>query len=97
MSIEITTLIIFGAFFALMLIGFPVAFCLCCVSIIGYLVFAGSNTLFLTVPVIFRAMTSDIYVALPLFIFMASVFQVSGIGEGMYAAMYKWFGGLRGG
>ena len=97
MGIEITTIVIFGAFFVLLLIGMPVAFCLFSIAILGYLLFAGPHTLFLTVPVIFRSVTLDIYVALPLFIFMASVFQVSGIGERMYTAMYKWFGGLRGG
>ena len=93
----ITALIIGVSFLVLMLTGFPVAFAMLSISILGYLVFVGPQALYTIFPVAFNTLTSDIFIAVPLFVFMASVFQVSGIGERMYDSMYKWMAGLKGG
>jgi len=45
----------------------------------------------------FTTMTKDIYVALPTFIFMAAVLEISGLGNALFEMMYKWMAGLRGG
>jgi tripartite ATP-independent transporter DctM subunit len=80
-----------------MLTGFPVAFSMLSIAVVGYIVFVSPQALYTISPVVFRNLTTDIYIAIPLFIFMAAVFQVSGVGDRMYGAMYKWMAGLRGG
>jgi len=93
-----TIALLIGIFFLLLMAtGFPVAFCMLAIAVGGYIVFIGPQALDALVPVFFKSITTDIFIAVPLFIFMASVFQVSGIGERMYDAMYKWMAGLRGG
>ncbi|MBI5967454.1 MAG: TRAP transporter large permease subunit [Deltaproteobacteria bacterium] len=97
MTIGMITLTIWSALLALLLTGFPVAFCMLSVAVVGYIFFISPQALYTIFPVVFRNLTTDIYVAIPLFIFMAAVFQVSGIGDRMYGTMYKWMAGLRGG
>jgi len=97
MTIGMITLTIWSALLALLLTGFPVAFSMLSVAVVGYIVFISPQALYTIFPVVFRNLTTDIYVAIPLFIFMAAVFQVSGIGDRMYGTMYKWMAGLRGG
>lgn len=97
MSVGIISLAIGLGLFALMATGLPVAFCMLSVALVGYLVFVGPDALYTVAPVTFRTITTDIYVAIPLFIFMASMLQVSGIAERLYDTMYKWFAGLKGG
>ena len=97
MSIGMVTLVIWGSLLALLATGLPVAFCMLSVAVVGYIVFVGPEALYTISPVIFRNLTQDIYIAIPLFIFMAAVFQVSGVGDRMYDTMHKWMAGLRGG
>ena len=92
-----TTLIIWGALLVLMLTGFPVAFCMLRYCCSGYIVLVSPQALYTVSPIVFRNLTTDIYIAIPLFIFMAAVFQVSGVGDRMYGTMYKWMAGLKGG
>lgn len=98
-SLDVSTisLLIGISFLVLMASGFPIAFAMLTVATVGYLVFVGPQALDALFPILFSTVTTDIFIAIPLFIFMASVFQVSGIGERMYEAMYKWMAGLRGG
>ena len=77
--------------------GFPVAFTLLSIGILGYLIFLGPQALYAIAPIMFSSVTTDVYIAIPMFIFMAAVFESSGIGDRMYDAMYKWMAGLRGG
>jgi len=97
LDIGTITLLIAITFLVLMATGFPIAFCMLTVGVGGYLFFVGPQALDALFSVVFNIITTDIFIAVPLFIFMASVFQVSGIGEQMYEAMYKWMAGLRGG
>ncbi len=97
MTIGVITIIIWSALLVLMLTGFPVAFSMLSVAVVGYIVFVGPQALYTISPIVFRNLTTDIYIAIPLFIFMAAVFQVSGVGDRMYETMYKWMAGLRGG
>ena len=77
--------------------GFPFAFTLLSIGILGYLIFLGPQALYAIAPIMFSSVTTDVYIAIPMFIFMAAVFESSGIGDRMYDAMYKWMAGLRGG
>jgi TRAP-type mannitol/chloroaromatic compound transport system permease large subunit len=72
------------------------AFAMLAIAVVGYLVFVGPDALNALYPFFFSMMTMDIFVAVPLFVFMAAMFQVSGLGGKMYD-MYKWMAGLKGG
>jgi len=97
MTIGLTTFIIWSSLLVLMLTGFPVAFSMLSIAVVGYIVFVSPQALYTISPIVFRNLTTDIYIAIPLFIFMAAVFQVSGVGDRMYGTMYKWMAGLKGG
>jgi len=97
MTVALTTLLIWSALLVLMMTGFPVAFSMLGIAVVGYIVFVSPQALYTISPLVFRNLTTDIYIAIPLFIFMAAVFQVSGVGDRMYETMYKWMAGLRGG
>jgi TRAP-type mannitol/chloroaromatic compound transport system permease large subunit len=97
MTIGSITIIIWSFLFLLMMTGFPVAFSMLSIAVVGYIVFVGPQALYTIFPIVFRNLTTDIYIAIPLFIFIAAVFQVSGVGDRLYETMYKWMAGLRGG
>ena len=97
MSIEIVTLIIWGSLLVLMFTGFSIAFSLLAVSVMGYIVFVGPSALPNLYSVTYRSITLDIFIAVPLFLFMAVILQVSGVGERLYDTMHKWMGGISGG
>jgi tripartite ATP-independent transporter DctM subunit len=97
MSVGIITLLIWFALLLLLVTGFPVAFSMIGVAVVGLLVFIGPHALFTIFPTIFGSLTKDVFVAIPLFIFMAALLEVSGIGSRMYEMMYKWMAGLKGG
>lgn len=97
MSTGLITLVLLLALVGLLLTGLPVAFCLIGLSVAGYLVFVGPSALFTIIPNTFANITNEIFVAIPLFIFMATILQFSGLATALYDMMYKWFAGLRGG
>ena len=97
MSHGIIGIIIGLSFLGLLATGFSIAFAMLTIATVGYLVFVGPEALHAIFPLAFNIITTDIFIAVPLFIFMANVFEVSGIGGRMYDAMYKWMAGLRGG
>lgn len=67
------------------------------VSVIGYIVVVGPHALPALYSVVYRTITLDIFIAVPLFLFMAVILQVSGVGENLYETMHKWMAGVRGG
>ena len=80
-----------------MLSGLPLVFCLLGLSMIFMAIFVGPAQLQLAYTGIFKTVTKEIFIAIPLFVFMAAVLQNSGLGSALYDTMYKWFGGFRGG
>jgi len=97
MSIEIITLLMFGSLLLLIALGLPISFVLGGVALVfGYLLW-GPASLNLVVTRTLELMRTVTLVAVPLFIFMASVLERSGIAEDLYDAMYRWAGPVRGG
>ena len=99
---ELLPLLMFLLTFAVLLSGFPVAFCLAGTA----LIFAGIGLLtgdfdgaFLSaLPLrIYIIMTNEVLVAVPLFVFMGVVLERSKIAEDLLETMAQLFGGLRGG
>jgi len=81
MNPGIITLIVMVSLFAILLMGLPVAFSLFSLSIVFALLFLGPESLYMVYLNLFRQITKDIYIAIPLFIFMASIMEFSGIGN----------------
>lgn len=96
-DIGLLTIIILGIMLLLLLTGLPVTFVLLSMSAIGFWVLRGLPATSSLSIGFFSYITKDIFIALPTFIFMATVLEVSGLGTAMYDMMYKWMAGLRGG
>jgi len=97
MSPAAITAVLFVALLGLLVTGLPVAFCIMGLSVVGLLVFMGPSALSLLPYQVFANLTQPIYIAIPLFVFMAALLESSGLGAAMYDTMHKWFAGLRGG
>lgn len=93
----LTTIYLFGALLTTLFLGVHVAFALGGVSIAFIYFYLGPGALGMVPLRAFRAATAFEYTAIPLFIFMASMLQHSGIAERLFSAMHSLFGKLRGG
>ncbi|NQZ76315.1 MAG: TRAP transporter large permease subunit [Ekhidna sp.] len=95
--IEYLPIILFGAIFLLILIGYPVAFTLGGISIlVGVLVFDVDFFYLLSLR-IYGTMQNFVLLAVPLFIFMGMMLEKSGIAERLLHTMSMLFGNIRGG
>lgn len=94
---EYMSLVLFATVFAVLLLGFPVAFTLGGVSLIfGYFTFGMG--FFQLLPLrIWGTMTNYVLIAVPLFIYMGMMFEKSGLAEELLETMAMLFGKLRGG
>jgi len=77
--------------------GFPVGFALMAVSLLWFMVLHGGPILKLVPATIFDTGTTEIFIAAPLFIFMAVGLERAGIGALLYEAIHKWTAGISGG
>lgn len=94
---EYISLVLFATVFALLLLGFPVAFTLGGVSLIfGYFTF-GLNFFQLLPLRIWGTMTNYVLIAVPLFVYMGLMLEKSGLAEELLETMAMLFGKLRGG
>lgn len=97
MNIGLITLTIFLFFLLCMVLGLPIAFCMFGTAMVFALILMGPSSMYLVFTTTYSIMTTEIFIAIPLFIFMAFLIQSSGIAAALYDTMYKWFGPLRGG
>lgn len=92
------TLIIFGAMFALLILGLPVSFTLGGLSLlIGYFVWGGTAGFYAVTLSSLDKMSEFTITAIPLFILMAAVLQYSDLADELYEVIHRWFGGIKGG
>lgn len=87
----------FLSLLALLLSGMPLAFVLISLAVLFTVTLWGTDALVLSVLQTFDVMTSDVLLAIPLYVLMASILQRSGIIEALYKAMELWFRRLPGG
>jgi tripartite ATP-independent transporter DctM subunit len=87
----------FGGMLILLALGLPVAFALGGVATLGALFLWGPGGTFMVAARVIALMRTIVLIAVPLFVFMASVLERSGVGEDLYEAMYRWSGRLKGG
>lgn len=97
MASEYYPLLMFAALFLLLALGVPISFSLGAVAIVFSYVLWGPGSLNLLVSAAWGTMNNFVIIAVPLFIFMAYILQKTQVVEDLYAAFYKWSGGLRGG
>lgn len=93
----LTLLAMFVCLSLLLLTGMPLAFVLMTLAVFFTLMLWGSEALIITVLQITDTMTSDILLAIPLYILMAAILERSGIIEKLYRAMELWLARLPGG
>jgi len=90
-------LILLVAMIAMLFTGIPVAFGLGAVSVIATLLLWGDTGLFMIANSAYSNITAETYIAIPMFLLMATMLQKSGLADDLYGMFYKWMGGFRGG
>lgn len=78
------------------LVGMPITFALMAVSVIGLTAFEGFSSIAALPSAMFGVARLDIYLAIILFVFMARLLEVSGIGGELFTMVYRWAGRMRG-
>jgi len=97
-SPEIVTVMMLGGILVGVLLGFPLALAVGGVGIvIGAVLFGPKVAQELYYGRFFSGLENYTLLAVPLFVFMGTMLEHSGVAEGMYDALYLWFGGLKGG
>ena len=97
MSIELITLLLFGALLLFLALGLPLSFVLGGVGVVGCYFLWGSKGLFVAAAQAYGAMGKFTLLAIPLFILMAMVLERAGVADDLYTMMHRWMGPVRGG
>lgn len=97
MSIELITLLIVATFVILLVAGLPLAWTMGATAVIFTLILFGPSVMVMPVSRVFRLMMNYVLVACPLFIFMATILQQSGVADNLFKAVHVWSGRFRGG
>lgn len=97
MSVELQVGLLFLSLLVLLASGLPIAFSIGSIGMLFTLILWGPAALYNIASVTFGTMGNFVLIAVPLFIFMGNILQVSGIADSLYEMMYKWMGPMRGG
>src|SRR5690606_4659551 len=97
MSIEMISLLMGVSFIGLLILGLPLAFAAGAIAVVFSLVLYGPPGLTLVVSRVFTLLGNSVLVAVPLFVFMATILERSGIAEDIFSAVTAWAGGVPGG
>lgn len=97
MSAELLIIILFASLILVLFSGLPIMFALGGIASIALLLIKGPDSLSIVAMKSLESMENFVLVAIPLFVFMASMLQRSGVAEDMYEAVYRWAGPVRGG
>jgi tripartite ATP-independent transporter DctM subunit len=97
LGIETITLLIVTALLLLMMTGMPLGIVTLTVSIGTALLYFGPRGLFLVASNVYGLLENYPLVAVPLFVFMASILERAGVAEDLFNAMSIVSGDLRGG
>ena len=97
MSPELTTILMVLSLFILMA-GFPIALGVGTVGLVFGLLTSGSSYLYMIpMRIVDGTLSEYILAAVPLFIFMGTMMQTSGVAERAFGVLHKWMGGMNGG
>jgi tripartite ATP-independent transporter DctM subunit len=97
MSIELITVLMFGAMLVLLALGLPLAFVTGLIGVVFTVTLFGMNGLQLIASRIYSFMNEYALVSVPMFIMMASLMERSGVAKDLFDAMRIWAGRLPGG
>jgi tripartite ATP-independent transporter DctM subunit len=97
MGIEWTTGLLFLSLFVLILMGVPLAFALGTVALTASFFLWGPQSLYILGTHAEGLIFNYTLLAVPFFVFMANILNVTRLAEGFYDTMYKWLGPVRGG
>ena len=90
-------LLMFPAVLATIFVGFPVAFSLMGMSFLFGLIGFGSAAPAMLIGRVWDVANNYVLAAVPLFVFMGTMLEASGIAKRLFEAMIQWTGSLRGG
>jgi tripartite ATP-independent transporter DctM subunit len=97
MSIELTTLMLFGGLLVLLALGVPVVFALGGISVLITFMIGGPDDLYVVATTTYRELTDPGLITIPLFLLMGNFLIHSGISDRLFRALNHWLSGLRGG
>jgi len=97
MSVLLATAIMFGLMVLLLILGLPIAFAMGGSAVLFGLATRGMGALFLMYAAVITNVRTIILIAIPLFVFMGNILEVSGLADNLFTAARKWMGGLKGG
>jgi len=97
LSPEMVVLVMLGGLLFLVMTGFPLAYVIGFLGfVVGVLIYGEQITQMLYLRT-YKLMMNYVLLAVPLFVFMGSMLERSGIIERLYDTLYLWLGGFRGG
>lgn len=94
---QIAALVMFIILLAMVIGGVHLAFSLMFIGLVFGIIFLGSSIFPLSMLQIFDVMESEILIAVPLFVFMGTILEKSGVAEKVFQGLYELFGPVRGG
>lgn len=97
MDIGNATLLMVGAILVLLVMGLPLAFVTASVAVATALLHFGPNSLLLIASRTYSLISEFAFVAVPMFILMASILERSGVARDLFRAMYIFSGRMAGG
>ena len=97
LSPELVTILMLGGILVLVMSGFPLAYIIGFIGVAVGLFLWGEAVADVFYLRVYRLMVNRVLLAVPLFVFMGSMLERSGIIEKLYTALYLWLGGFRGG
>jgi len=98
MSIDqVAAIVMFFLLLAMVIGGVHLAFSLMFVGVVFGILFQGPAIFPMSMLQVFDVMESEILIAVPLFVFMGTILEKSGVAEKVYQSLYELFGPVRGG
>jgi tripartite ATP-independent transporter DctM subunit len=97
LELWLLTVLFFATLIILILLGLPIAFSLGGVAILYSLLLWGTKSLLLIPSAVHTDGSNFILAAVPLFVFMGNMLEVSGLADDLYEMMYRWFQRIPGG
>ena len=97
LSPELVTILMLGGVLVLVITGFPLAYVIGFIGITMGIFLWGEQVSQVFYLRVYRLMVNRVLLAVPLFVFMGAMLERSGIIERLYATLYLWLGGFRGG
>lgn len=90
-------LLMFVLLIVLLTLEVPVAFALAFIGLVFARLLWGPESMALLIHGVWSVMNNYNFIAIPLFVFMATLLERTGFIEDLYDCIYKWLGTLRGG